>query len=487
MATITGRFGAVQRLLPKYTKIDMSEVAGAVDIPIWGWNGFSYKRINGKDSVVGWNVLDLLSSRNWDVKARMEESGHEPDDAETAHDASGQLIYSNMVSTVQSWSLDVEAVPQTYTASNLLGYNAKYAGVKSCKGSFKGIGAFPPVRPGDRFLFLGFVGPDNGQDLRLDEATKDYVDNRYGFVYQIAAIATNITISVNYSTFAPITWQVQWQSDYKNVGDELWVVGTPREAQGFYDYTPPPCAESQASRTYTLELKPNASCIGEGVKACLQEANITFNTQTQSVANSCSAAAGGWQSSSVGVTDCQIATTIHGSSFGVFSSMSADDPDMCVSDTNTPIGVESIMARSKKFYPGVDRYARIYLGDYETKAACGAWEFNKLYVGSFTGLNVDISGGGVVSFSTTLEFNASPKKYKLDGTGSTAVCTDTPDGCERGYIRYRLPDADRPELSGEADSVWKSFLNLKRVDEPGYKYTDGNYTGRTTANNHRLT
>ena len=211
------------------------------------------------------------------------------------------FLDSNMVSAVQSWGLDVNATTQTYTASNMFGYNAKYAGVKSCSGSFQGIGAFPPIRPGNRFLFLGFVGPENAQDMM--KVNGIYVPNTKGYVYQVAAVATNVSININYSTFAPITWQIQWQSDYKNPGDELWVVGTPAVELGFYDETDPPCGEVMASRTHTLEIFPNKGCPGSMVKACLESANITFNTQTSQVANSCSAAVGGWQTSTVGTTD----------------------------------------------------------------------------------------------------------------------------------------------------------------------------------------
>jgi hypothetical protein len=155
MATITGRFGAVQRLLPKRTNIIVN---GGAPIPIWGWNGFEYERVEGKDTVISWYVLDQIASRRTDKKARIQASGREPDNA------AANPEYSNMVSAVQSWGLDLTAQTQTYTASNLLGFNAKYAGAKSCSGSFQGVGAFPPVRPGDRFLFLGFTGPENAQD-----------------------------------------------------------------------------------------------------------------------------------------------------------------------------------------------------------------------------------------------------------------------------------------------------------------------------------
>ena len=470
MATITGRFGAVQRVLPSKQKIVRPD--SSADIEIYGWNGFKYERQpDGKDIVIAWDVLNTGGSfpSQWTKKARMEASGLEP--------AILGANYSNMVSAVQSWTLDVTAQTQTYTASNMFGFNAKYAGVKSCSGTITGIGAFPPVRPGNRFLFLGFVGPDNGQEKILENGTYQY--NKLGYVYQVAAVATSISVNINYSTFAPITWSVQWQSDYKNVGDELWVVGTPCErpedALGFVDTTDPPCGEAMASRTHTLLIKPDQGCPGDSVvTACLESANITFNTQSQTVSNSCSAAAGGWQTSTVGVTDVTLNTTIHGSSFGVFSDIDCESNPEMKNGSTPELAAANIAKRSKKFYPGVDRYVEIYLGDYpnsSSKAPYGVWAFNKLYVGSFTGMNVDIAGGGVVSFSTQLEFNASPKTYLKDG-----VCVDESQGCESGFIKYRLPDKDRTnETLG-----WESFLDMAKYRSSGFK---PNMVGRSTMAN----
>jgi hypothetical protein len=485
MATITGRFGAVQRVLPKKITVDGSD--------IWGWDGMGYTKVGGTLAVESWNVLGTPASLNRDTAARIQASGRQPAVVTAGGD------YSNMVSAVQSWSLELQAQTQTYTASNLFGYNAKYVGAKSCTGTFQGIGAFPPVRPGDRFLFLGFVGPDNGQDLMLNFAGTDYVDNTKGYVYQVAAVATGVTININYSTFAPITWQVQWQSDYKNVGDELWVVGTPLAEMGFYDITPPPCGEALASQSCTLEIRADKTCgsactkecddPGNSIRACLESANITFNTQTQSVTNSCSAAAGGWQTSTVGATDVTLNTTIHGSSYGVFNRLS----DAELENGSTPTqAAERIQARNRKFYPGDDRYVRIYLGNYYDNDnlrancnACGAWEFNKLYVGSFTGLNVDIAGGGVVSFSTTLEFNASPKTY----INSEHDCVDTSQGCEDGYIKYRLPNADRDSdpMAPENPADWDAFLDIAKyrtIGDTGFMPTG--ISGRSTVGNKNI-
>ena len=466
MATITGRYGAVQRLLPRRTVYAEYYVENEVDlvrhVPIYGWDGFGYERVDGRVEATSWT--HALPSMRWMNHAEIQESGREPDLTlpENAN-------YSNMVSTMQSWTLDVNAATQTYTASNLLGYNAKYAGVKSCSGTIKGIGAFPPIRPGDRFLFMGFVGPENANDKMLINEIK--YDNVNGYVYQVAALATGITININYGTFSPITWEVQWQSDYRISGDELWVVGTPKNHRGFYDYTDVPCGEELPSQTYTMEIKFNKDDSEDRMlKACLESAAIRFTTQTNTTANSCSAAAGGWQCSTVGATDVQLTTSVHGSSFGVFSPQADTEEDVW---KDGAVDADHIRRRSAKFYPGADRYMRIYLGNYfdttgnPQKNSCGAWEFNKMYVGGFTGLNVDTSGGSIVSFSTTLEFNASPKTYTDDGEAS---------GCEDGFIRYRLPLASR--LS---DTDWKSFFDGAKYRT---NFLPAGYGSRTTMQNH---
>jgi len=133
-------------------------------------------------------------------------------------------VDSGIVSTVTNWTLDNNININSYNASNTRGYSGKIPGIRSCSGSFAGLGGVPPVKPGQRFSFIGFTGPANGM-----------VGSTAGTTYTVKAIVNNITINWNYGDYSPINWQVQWISDYKEAGDELIPGST-----GFIDTSLPP-------------------------------------------------------------------------------------------------------------------------------------------------------------------------------------------------------------------------------------------------------
>jgi len=407
---------------------------------MWAGRGGSSGTANGvpyDDTGYVWSLDDM--SNRWTKKARPTETGLV---LATSHAAYGD--YSNTVSAIKSWKFENNVTLQSYAASNTRGFNAKYAGTRAATGSFDGIGGFPPLNPGDRFLFRGFVGPESGSSvIRIDDT--DYADIS-GFVYQIAAIVTSVGINMNYGTFAPIEWSINWQSDWQQNGEELLTLGIPQEdthlltnlqkAFGFYDHTDPPCGEAVPSTKCMLVVGEDESA--DPLSVCLESANLTFNTQTTASPNSCSAGAGGWQSSVIGTTDVQLATTIHGSNYAVFHS----EATRAAAETSAAALRGNIRARSRLHYPGIDRYVRIYIGNNDDCHKNGGWEFNKLTIGSYAGLNVDVQSGAIVSFNTTMEFNAFPR---------------LPDGsCEKGYINYRFPDQNRT-----ADIDWIPFVDLR--------------------------
>ena len=406
--TISGRYGSVQRILPSGYSPDGK--------PIWSERTGNY----------AW-TLGTFSDR-WGTGARPTSNGLEA--AAISDDT-----YSNTVSAVQSWSLENTVQTQSYAASNTRGYNAKFAGIRSCTGQIGGVGGFPPLNPGNRFLFRGFVGPESGNFITEDEKF-----DVAGYVYQIAAIVNNITINIDYGSFAPITWQVQWQSDFQSAGDELLAFGIPSDqvnALGFYDLTPAACDNVIPSTTCMLRIGETASDARlNPLSVCLQQANLTFTTQTQQITNSCSAGAGGWQTMLVGTTDVTMAATIHGSNYALMH------PTAVVNALS-----DDLKARSRLHLPGTDRYLRLYIGNNKDCARNGAWEFNKMFVGSYTGLNVDLTSGNILSFSSQFEFNAFPR-------------TDA-GLCEKGYIRYRLPDANRNVEADWTDTDWITFMDLR--------------------------
>jgi hypothetical protein len=417
--TISGRYGSVQRILPSSYTGDGK--------PVW----------SGQISPYEWAIT--AASDRWTKQARPTPDGLEGIGAD----------YSNTVSAIQSWTLENTTQPQSYAASNTRGFQAKFAGIRSCTGNIKGVGGFPPLNPGNRFLFRGFVGPESG-NLETDNG---YLDVS-GYVYQIAAVANQITINVDYGSYAPITWQVQWQSDFQSIGDEFLSFGVPTDDMvhdlGFYDLSPPPCDQVIPSTTCMLRIGDEmADARDNPLSVCLQSANLTFNTTTQQIANSCSAKAGGWQSMLIGTTDVTMAATIQGSNYAVLH------PQSRVKSVEN-----DLQTRSRLHLPGMDRYVRLYIGNNDDCVKNGAWEFYKMFVGSYGGLNVDLASGNILSFNSQFEFNAFPR--------------DDDNKCYKGYIRYRLPDGNRvgkddwpinPKTDWTKDEAtvqdWVTFTDLR--------------------------
>jgi hypothetical protein len=265
-------------------------------------------------------------------------------------------VNTGIASTITNWTLDNNININSYNASNTRGYSGKIPGIRSCSGSFSGLGGVPPVRPGERFKFIGFTGPANG-----------VLGNTTGSTYQIMALVSNITINWNYGDYSPINWQVQWASDYQQVGDELIPGNT-----GFQDISLPPVDTMVPAGNCTL-------VVGSHTGVCLESATLTFATNIQNFGNSCGK---GWQSGVAGATTVTLSSKCDAAGFDVFS----DD-----------------------HLPGKNEIVKIYVeggdGDCSEKAA---WEFHKMIIGSLSGLNVDIAGGGVVNFDVNMEFNAFP-------------------------------------------------------------------------------
>ena len=386
MTVISGRYGAVQRVLP--TRYDSKGKA------VWAPSILDpdITSISKSDLAIADTLHETATIHNdalWTEAAT----------AAIVNGASRGLASAgggHMVSTMTSWSFENTINTITYQASNTRGYAGKLKGLHSCTGNISGLGGIPPIAPGQRFRFYGFTGPSNAQ-----------LDNKVGTVYRIAAIANSVQIQISYQRDNPITWTVGWQSDWQWHGDELVAVRyddvtrTFGEA-GFWDYTKPPCDKLMPSDTCLMIVSKNAPelvggnlILPDSIQACFQNLDIQFNTEVANYANSCSAAAGGWQSGTIGTTDCTISATVHGDNYDIFR-------------TN--------------HLPGDNVYVRAYIegGEVADEAACknkAYWEFNKLFLGTYGGLNVDLTNNAPLSFNVNMEFNAFPD-------------------CEYGYIRY---------------------------------------------------
>lgn len=369
---ISGRYGSVQRLLPQSVSDD------------------------GKTT---WHELDS----DYDIRQNANNNGqgrrdHIVSAAKMTDDGglldTGTGDHYSTVSAVTSWSLENTMQPITYIASNTRGYQGKLEGTHNASGNIAGIGAVPPIAPGQRFRFYGYVGPANGKE-----------DNYRGVVYRITAIANSVQIQINYQLTNPITWTVGWLSDWKEVGDELWCnqYSSLYANAGFWDNTNLDCSALLPSSENCLSI--------EGIQnpVCLLDANIQFQTETSQFTNSCSSAVGGWQSCVVGPTSCTVSANIHGDNYGDL--YHAGKVEEYYSD-----GTNNQAHRlNRKFWSGSEHAVKIAVGQQSF------WEFYKLMFTSFGGLKVDVTSNNPVQFSCNMEFNAYPK---VGGK------------CEPGYIAF---------------------------------------------------
>ena len=347
-------------------------------------------------------------------------------------DGRSTIVDASTVSAVTSWTLENQASPIQYTASNTRAYKGKLEGTHQASGNIAGIGAVPPIAPGQRFRFYGYTGPESGK-----------LDNYKGTVYRITAIANSVQIQINYQLQNPCTWTVGWMSDWKEVGDELWANRVNSVdwddndglfgAYGFWDYTKMDCSALLPSSTDCLWLE------GVDRPVCLLDANIQFNTETSPFTNSCSSVVGGWQSVVVGPTDCQISTNIHGDNYGDL--YSPDAVAEYYGENKTYSGLQDT-EKMRKFWAGSNHAMRIHVGN------SGAyWEFYKLMITNFGGLNVDTTSNNPLQFSCSMEFNAYPQ---VSGE------------CLPGYIIYydgqqSLPLVDlRANSADHASSITKN-------------------------------
>ena len=400
---ISGRYGSVQRVLPVLNSDGSIKKDQYTGLTVW----------QSIDASARNSIKDCNSTT---YAASMLDGGTVIDPAIT----NSNPHYST-VSAVTSWTLEQQMSEITYSASNTRGYKGRLEGTHNASGNISGIGAFPPIAPGQRFRFYGYVGPEDGKqgDLR-------------GVVYRCTAIANSVQVQINYQLTNPITWTVGWISDWQEDGDELWCnyAGGSWDANhtvyqfkndyyknaGFWDYTKLDCSALLPSTKECMRIE------GIDHKVCLVDANIQFNTETSPFTNSCSAKVGGWQSVVVGTTDCTVATNIHGDNYGdLYANYRVAEyyNDGTYDQLNTS-------RQNRKFWPGSEHAVRIYVGnngDY--------WEFYKLMFQSFGGLSVDVSNNNPVQFSCNMAFNAFPKVYNY---------TTYENECQEGYIIYHSED-----------------------------------------------
>jgi len=377
MAVITGRYGAVQAARP-------IQEPGEGFNDTWGSNSLK-SAIGGHE-----DGLELFIPEGDNLSA-----GVAP---------------PTILSSITSWSLENQVTAIEYAASNTRGYKGKLEGLHDVSGNINGLGAVPPLAPGQRFRFFGFTGSSRAVPY-----------DGHGMVYGITGLVNSAQIQISYQWNSPISWSIGWQSDWQEDGDELLVMG-PDEGRGFWDMTTVPCCELLPSKSKNLVIydEEGHDLTEEGL--CLLDANIQFTNETAQYANSCSAKAGGWQSRLAGPNSCTVSTTIQGDDFR--------------------------KAAGATGLPGKDRRVMIFVGDDECKDKDGnkvgisCWDFNSLFFTGFTGLNVDTTSNTPLQFSCNMDFNAFP-------------------GCEAGFIRFCR---DWKEVG---DNEWMYLVKLGMTNPDG--------------------
>lgn len=417
MAVISGRYGSVQRLLPvaydTYGKPQWQQLDPSAVAPFTEWNTIA----NGGGGPAGMRL-----------------TGDEHDGMAV----SGTEGSGTTVSSVTSWSLENTVTTVPFIASNTRGYKGQLEGLHSCTGNISGLGGLPPIAPGQRFKFLGYVGPTSG---RLNDLV--------GHVYSITAIANSVQVQINYQMSNPITWTIGWMSDWKYDGDELlhnqyrrdtvssdvWTAVT-ESITGFWDYTQPPTATMMPSNSCNLVIGDRTST----ESLCLVDANIQFQTEVAQFANSCSAKAGGWQTCVIGATSCTLNANIHGNHYGIINDAHLPGSNHAVKLYIEGGDVPTVTsANPSPVITDIDETHRTSVTNIvsmgaghtdETPCDCKAyWEFEKMFFGTFGGLNVDTTTNNPLQFSCAMEFNAYPGGnpghilYRPSGTIETDTTT----------------------------------------------------------------
>jgi hypothetical protein len=431
MAVITGRYGAVEISRPN-NKIVVEGGTKDDFFATWGTNqdgannrvdkddklNIVYRRDeNGDieyDSNTGKPIIDSdLTKEASSIYTQYPNNGQQggTDQPPAAKlDLKNNYAEPRIVSSMTSWTLENNINPIEFSASNTRGYKGKLAGLHDASGNISGLGAVPPLGPGQRFRFYGYTGPSNGLDRNTDNSF-----NNKGIVYAITAIVNSVQIQVSYQWNNPITWTIGWQADWHEEGDELWQFDAEDEL-GFWDFSKLPCCSLMPSTSKKIRIwrEDNAVLMDE---LCLLDANIQFTNETAQYANSCSAKAGGWQSRLPGPTTCSVSTNIQGDDFWKTGSL----------------------------VPGTNHGVQIFVGDENEDTGCNItwWYFHKLFFSGFSGLNVDTTSNTPLQFSCNMDFNAYPD-------------------CEPGYIMFK--DEAWDEEAGEYVSP-EFLLDLRTGDE----------------------
>ena len=396
MAVITGRYGAVEIALPGNVPVVENGVSNYTSI--WGGSTFTPNAYAS-----GADTLDSVPG----LQGKKDSNGNV--DKHELWIPQGDSLKAQgpkIVSSITTWSLENTINPIEYAASNTRGYKGKLAGLHDATGNIAGLGAIPPLAPGQRFRFYGFTGPKNG-----------VVDNTDGIVYSITAIVNTVQIQVSYQWNSPITWTVGWQADWQQPGDELAI-----SKEGFWDYTSIPCCELLPSKEVNLEIYAEGADDTSGEilsDLCLLDANIQFTNETAQYANSCSARAGGWQSRLAGPTTCSVSTNIQGDDF----------------------------TKTGDLYPGSNHLVRMFVGGDGDNCPLTCWEFKKLFFTGFSGLNIDTTSNTPLQFSCNMDFNA----YD--------------ENCNPGWIRFcdnvgKEQDGTSWKPAPIDEDCWQYLVNL---------------------------
>ncbi|MCL2709263.1 MAG: hypothetical protein FWE95_00145 [Planctomycetaceae bacterium] len=274
----------------------------------------------------------------------------------------GVVGESRIVSTLQNWNLSYNVAVQEKFASNTGRFGVQMAGIKSFQGSYSRYATVPLEELGKTYLFNGYAGHTVKQN-----------NIQRGLHYRGSVLITGLEVTYNWESRDANAYTTNFISNWCEDGDELKVVeeaallDTPSAAN------PRTFMQPGKNGIRVQKLNDSGQPVGDWANLCVKNCTLSFSIQPIIENNSCS---GEYQHVLEGGNiSCGINATVSSSNF----------------DDVADIGSNLLM----RIYPSI--------------CDPGAfWEFCALTNVSMSNLNVDVEGGGAVSFTLQGKYNINP-------------------------------------------------------------------------------
>jgi hypothetical protein len=262
---------------------------------------------------------------------------------------------SGVIAHVSNWNVGENAPVNSEARSNTQGFQITTVGARSANGGFNIGGTEPVIKLGDRGLFKGYTGGGT---------TK-------GRLYQLAAIVNQLTMQWDWQNRTSNS-QYAFTSDWQQQGDELKILPATeilKDTSRARNFMPPMMLPADPTAT---PPRPNDfyPVLINGSPLCMQNATITMSAQPNQLADSCT---GGWMTVlGLGATNVTFSGT-------ATCNDTSQIPD--IGTCNTLEIFTDICDLTKK------------------------WQFKYFMLNGKESLNVDIAGGGAVTYTINMTFS----------------------------------------------------------------------------------